>query len=66
MQNLSKLHGVLGIGHQNPISATEQKKWMQYQSITIHKLFMDGMFAYLIFFFPINIICIFKMESNLY
>jgi hypothetical protein len=35
MQNLSKLHGVLIIGHQNPISATEQMKWTQYQNITI-------------------------------
>jgi hypothetical protein len=28
MQNLSKLHGVLEIEHQNPISAIEKKKWM--------------------------------------
>jgi hypothetical protein len=28
MQNFSKLHGVLGIKHQNPINATKQKKWM--------------------------------------
>jgi hypothetical protein len=28
MQSLSKLHGVLKIGYQNLISATEQMKWM--------------------------------------
>jgi hypothetical protein len=50
MQNLSKLHGVFRIRHQNPISITEQKKWMQYENILIQKLFMDGLFAYLNFF----------------
>jgi hypothetical protein len=49
--------GVL-IGHQNLISVTKQKKWMQYQSIMVQNLFMDGMFAYLNYFF-INIICIY-------
>jgi hypothetical protein len=51
MQNLSKLQGVFKIRHQNSISAIEQKKWMQYQSITIQKLFMDDMCAYLNYFF---------------
>jgi len=58
MQNLSKLQGVFKIGHQNSISAIEQKKWMQYQSITIQKLFMDGTFSYLNYF-SINISYIF-------
>jgi hypothetical protein len=35
MQNLSKLHGVLGIEHQIPLSVIKQKKWMQYQNIII-------------------------------
>lgn len=60
MQNRSKLHGVLGIGHKNPISATKKKKWMQYQSIMIHKLFMDGMFAYLNHFFLLTLFASFK------
>jgi hypothetical protein len=59
MQNFSKLHGVLRFRHRNPISANEQKKWMQYQNIMIQKLFMDGLFAYLNLFFFVNIICIF-------
>jgi hypothetical protein len=50
MQNLSKLHGVFGIEHWNPINVTEQKKKIQYQNITISKLFMDGIFAYLNYF----------------
>jgi hypothetical protein len=35
MQNLSKLHGVLKIGHWNPINVTKQKKWMEYQNTMI-------------------------------
>jgi hypothetical protein len=35
LQNLSKLHEVLKIRHQNPICAIKQMKWMQYENITI-------------------------------
>jgi hypothetical protein len=55
MQNLSKLHKVFRIGHWNPISVTEFFKWMQYQSITILKLFMDDMFAYLNYSFLLTL-----------
>ncbi len=54
MQNLSKLHGVLRIEHQTPISVIKQKKWMQYQNIMILKKII----AYLNYFY-INIIYIF-------
>jgi hypothetical protein len=47
IQNFSKLHGMLKIGHQNPINAIKQKKIMQYQSIMIQKLFMNDIFTYL-------------------
>jgi hypothetical protein len=46
MQNLSKLHGVLIIGHQNPVSGTKQMKWMQCQNITISKLFMFAFYFF--------------------
>jgi hypothetical protein len=45
-----KVAWVLEIGHWNPLSVIEQKKWVQYQSIIIQKSFMDGMFVYLNFF----------------
>jgi hypothetical protein len=60
MQNLSKLHGVFKIGHQNPINATKQKKWIQYQSTTILKLFMDDMFTYLNYFFLLTLFASFN------
>jgi hypothetical protein len=55
MQNLSKLHEMIEIRYQNPISATEQKKWMEYRIIMIKKLFMDGMLAYLNCFFLLTL-----------
>jgi hypothetical protein len=60
-----KVAWVFGIAHQDLVSVTKQKKWMQYQSITIQKLFMDGMFTCLNYFF-ITIVCILKLEFNLF
>jgi len=60
MQNFSKLHGVLRIRHRNPISVIKQKKWMQYQNITIQKLFMDGLFTYLNLFFLLTLFASFN------
>jgi len=60
-----KLHGVFGIRHWSPISATKPKKWMQYPNITIPKSFMGGIFPYLYSFFA-NIVYILTLESIFY
>jgi len=56
MQNFSKLHGVLRIGHWNLIITTKQKKWMVFMDSKI----IHGWYASILFFlFIINIVCIF-------
>jgi hypothetical protein len=62
MQSFWKLHGAFKIGHYSPLSATKPKKWMQYPSIMILKLFMGSLFPYIY----ICIICILRLESNLF
>jgi hypothetical protein len=47
--------GRLELDIKNSVSVIEQKKWMQYQNITIQKLFMDGMYAYLNYFFLLTL-----------
>jgi hypothetical protein len=56
MQNFSKLHGVLKIGHWNPIIATKQKNWMVFMDSKI----IHGWYAFILYLFIfINIIYIF-------
>jgi len=54
MKNFSKLHGMLKIGHQNPINAIEQNMnaISKYHN---SKIFMNDMFTYLNYIFLLTL-----------
>jgi hypothetical protein len=64
MQNFSKLHEVLGIEHWSPISAIEHKKGCNIKISQFKNI--HGWYVYIFKLFFINIIYIFKLESNLF